>query len=424
MGRWKREVLLALALVLLALVLSLFIDHLLEQLLLIVLFLWGKQVRAISELERWLSQGAFGDKCCHKGIWEDIYYHIWKIKKTDKKRKKKLSKMIDRFRKSTDALPDAAVVLGEHAEIEWSNKAAREILGLKKSDKGQRIPNLVRAPEFIQYLKESDYQQKLYITSPVNANIILQVSIIPYGAGMRLLLAQDVTQIKKIERMRTDFVANVSHELRTPLTVLKGYVEALQEMDGVPENYARYFNSMATQADRMQHLIDDLLLLARLETKEKKTECVDMPALLTQICKESDLLEKDERRIELSMSSQVNLRGDAQELQSAFTNLLVNALKYSPSSSPVKVGWYQHNDGSLCFEVEDHGDGIAAADIPRITERFYRAESTRKQKISGTGLGLAIVKHVLVRHDGRLEIDSHLGKGSCFRCVFSPIRAC
>ena len=424
MERWKNEIGIVIALISLALMLSLFVGRLSELLLLIAVFLLVRQSRAINEFERWLSQGAFRDRQTRKGIWGDIYYHIWKIKKIDKKRKKKLSRMIDRFRKSTDALPDAAVVLGEHAEIEWTNRAALEVLGLKKSDKGQRIPNLVRNPQFVEYLKANDYHQKICIASPVNDSIILQISIVPYGVGMRLLLAQDVTQIKKMERMRTDFVANVSHELRTPLTVLKGYVETLQEMEGLPANYARSFASMATQTERMQNLIDDLLLLTRLETKEKKTECVDVPNLLKQICKESDLLEKDERRIELKLTTDACLSGDIQELQSAFTNLLVNALKYSPVSSPVKVGWHQKLDGSLYFEVEDFGEGISAKDIPRITERFYRVEVKRTQKIAGTGLGLAIVKHVLMRHDAKLEIDSQQGKGSRFRCVFSAQRAC
>lgn len=424
MERWKKDFGIVIALVISALILSYFIEHLSELLLAIAVFMWIRQIRAINEFEHWLSLGGVSDKRVRSGIWGDIYYHVWKIKKTEKKRKKKLSRVIDRFRKSTDALPDAAVVLGEHTEIEWTNRAACDVLGLKKSDKGQRIPNLVRNPQFVEYLKANDYQQKICIPSPVNDNIILQISIVPYGVGMRLLLAQDVTQIKKMERMRTDFVANVSHELRTPLTVLKGYVETLQEMDDLPASLARSFTSMATQTERMQNLIDDLLLLTRLETKEKKAECVDMPALLAQICKESDLLEKDECRIELSMTTNANLYGDAQELQSAFTNLIVNALKYSPPTSPVKVSWHQKPDGVLYFEVEDFGEGISAADIPRITERFYRADVKRKQKIAGTGLGLAIVKHVLMRHDAKLEIDSQLGKGSRFRCVFSAGRAC
>ncbi len=424
MDRWRREIKIILALVLLALILSYFLGHLRDMLLAISVALLIKQTLAVNELETWLSRGVFCDYRTRKGIWADIYYHLWKIKKADKKRKKKLSRVIDQFRTSTDALPDAAVVLGEYAEIEWINKAARDVLGLKKTDKGQRIPNLIRAPQFVEYLKSMDYQQKICIPSPINDSLILQISIVPYGAGLRLLLAQDVTQLKNMERMRTDFVANVSHELRTPLTVLKGYLETLQDMGNLSPALARSFENMSAQTERMQHLIDDLLLLARLETKTKKTECVDMRELLKQICRESDLLESDERRIELTMTTDINLLGDAQELQSAFTNLLVNALKYSPAKSPVKVGWHKDTNGSAYLEVQDSGIGISAADIPRITERFYRADAKRNQKVTGTGLGLAIVKHVLVRHDAKLEIESQPGKGSCFRCLFSKERTC
>lgn len=424
MQRWQREINIVLGLLGPALLLGYFTGHLSLILLAVVTFLLIRQTLCINELEHWLSRGAFGDKRDQKGIWADIYYHIWKIKKTEKKRKKKLSRMIEQFRTSTDALPDAAVVLGGYGEIEWTNKAAREVLGLKKSDKGQRIPNLIRTPLFIQYLKSNDYRQKISIPSPVNENIILQISIVPYGAGLRLLLAQDITHLKNIERMRTDFVANVSHELRTPLTVLRGYLETLLEMDNVPSLYFRSFQNMATQTERMQWLIDDLLLLARLETKVKKSERIDMPELLKQICQESDLLETDERRVELSIATATNLQGDEEELRSAFTNLLINALKYSPADKPVKVGWHESEEGGAYLQVEDFGEGIAAADIPRITERFYRAEVKRNRKINGTGLGLAIVKHVLVRHDARLEIESQLGKGSRFRCLFPAKRTC
>lgn len=297
-------------------------------------------------------------------------------------------------------------------------------MGLKKSDKGQRIANLVRNPLFVQYLKADDYQQKISIPAPANENIILQISIVPYGNGLRLLLAQDITQLKNIERMRNDFVVNVSHELRTPLTVLKGYLETFQGMDDVPPMYFRSFQNMATQTQKMQLLVDDLLLLARLETKSKKIECVKMQALLTQLCHESDLLEQSERRIELVIKTDVNLKGDEEELMSAFSNLLVNALKYSPSDKPVKVCWQKTVDGCAVFDVEDLGEGIAAHEIPRLTERFYRVEVKRNRKINGTGLGLAIVKHVLVRHDAKLEVESQVGKGSRFRCVFPLKRLC
>lgn len=424
MDRWQREIKCLLALVIPALVLGYFTGNLSLCLLAVATFLLVRQTLHIHQLERWLRRGAFGDKNQHKGIWRDIYYHIWKIKKIDKKRKKKLSRMIDRFRTSTDALPDAAVVLGSYGEIDWANKAAREVLGLKKSDKGQRIANLVRTPLFIQYLKSNDYRQKIDITSPVNENMILQIGIVPYGAGLRLLLAQDITHLKNMERMRTDFVANVSHELRTPLTVLKGYLETLQEMDNDPSIYFRSFQNMAEQTERMQILIDDLLLLTRLETKIKKSDCVNIPELLKNICRESDLLEKDERRVELTISTDTNLRGDEEELRSAFTNLVVNALKYSPADKPVKVRWFKLQEFGVYLEVEDFGEGIPGSEIHRITERFYRVEVKRNRKISGTGLGLAIVKHVLVRHDAKLEIDSQVGNGSCFRCLFPAKRMC
>jgi two-component system phosphate regulon sensor histidine kinase PhoR len=424
MHRWQREISIALSLMAAALVLAYFIGHLSTLLLFITIFLYIRQSLAISELEKWLSRGAFGDMRHKKGIWADIYYHLWKLKKTEKKRKKKLSRMVEQFRTSTDALPDAAVVMGSYAEIEWSNRACRTVLGLKKSDKGQRVPNLIRNPAFVQYLKSNDYSQKITIPSPVNENQILQISITPYGEGLRLLLAQDVTTLKNIERMRTDFVANVSHELRTPLTVLKGYLETLVEIDGGETFYSKSFQNMAEQTERMTVLIDDLLLLSRLETKHRHTECVDAPHLIEQLCQDSRLPIKDIGRIELSLDSDARLLGDETELHSAFSNLVSNALKYSSTDKPIKVRWQNDAEVGVFLEVEDFGEGISSSEIPKITERFYRADVKRNQKISGTGLGLAIVKHVMARHEGKLEVHSQLGKGSRFRCWFPNNRVC
>jgi len=384
-----------------------------------------RQLFQITRFERWIRTGGRAKYPKTSGIWEEIYYHVYRIKKNEKKRKKKLGKMIDQFRQSTEALPDAAVVLGLDDEIEWANKAARDVFGLQHSDKGQRIPNLIRFPEFIRYLKSGNYTEAVILPSPVNHRITLAVRIIAYGAGLRLLLAQDVTQLKKMERMRKDFVANVSHELRTPLTVLKGYLETLQDMDdGESPLLTTSFQQMHGQTERMQHLVDDLLLLTRLETEQKKTECINVPILLSQICKEAEpLLDSVSARIELSLETDVHIVGEEQELRSAFTNLLGNALKYSPDDSVVKVRWYRTND-SIVLDVEDQGEGIATADIPRVTERFYRSEVKRIKRVGGTGLGLAIVKHVLMRHEAKLNIVSELGKGSRFSCHFPVKRVC
>jgi two-component system phosphate regulon sensor histidine kinase PhoR len=424
MGIWKKEINTVLLLLLTAAVVGGLTGLFLPLLFLLMLAIIMRQVVQIKRFEAWISRGGSKKYPKTTGIWEEIYYHVYRIKKNEKHRKKKLSKMIDQFRQSTEALPDAAIVLGVHDEIDWANKAARAVFGLQQADMGQRLPNLIRYPEFIHYLKSGRYEEAVILPSPVDNRITLEVRIVPYGAGLRLLLAQDVTQLKKMERMRKDFVANVSHELRTPLTVLKGYLETLQDLDdGHSPLLTGSFQQMQGQTERMQHLVDDLLLLTRLETQQKKSYCVDVPALLSQICKEGDALENASRRIELTLETAAHIVGEEQELRSAFTNLLGNALKYSPDDSVVKVRWYQSPE-SVVLAVEDQGEGIAKADIPRVTERFYRSEIKRIKKVNGTGLGLAIVKHVLMRHDAHLHIDSELGKGSCFSCYFPVERIC
>lgn len=423
MHSWHYEITRALLLLLAALVIGYFSGLSYPILFLSLVALLIFQFYQISRLESWLRSGGIGKYPKCKGIWEGIYYQIYRIKKSDKQRKKRLGEMVKRFRTATAALPDAAVVLGDHDQIEWLNKAARQTLGLKKADKGQRLPNLIRHPEFIQYLKS--YNDKIPITmpSPVDESIILEFRVVQYGAGFRLLIAHDVTKLKKMERMRKDFVANVSHELRTPLTVLKGYLETLQDYDdGSSPLMSRSFEQMKSQTERMEHLVDDLLLLTRLETQKKKSQCVDVPFLLTGICQEADKLNIAAGRIQLKLETDSKLYGDEQELRSAFTNLVVNALKYSPDDAPVEVRWYR-TDNAARLDVIDFGEGIAASDIPRVTERFYRVDVNRSRKMSGTGLGLAIVKHVLVRHQAQLKIDSTLGKGSCFSCIF-PLKRC
>jgi two-component system phosphate regulon sensor histidine kinase PhoR len=424
MDAWLKEFATVALLTLAAVIVGSFTGEVLMSLFALSVFLLGCQFRQIRRFEKWISAGGKREYPKSTGIWEELYYHVYRIKKNDKRRKKKLRKMIEQFRHSTEALPDAAVVLQEGDEIEWANKAARQVLGLQQADKGQRIVNLIRFPDFIRHLKSGNYSEPVIIPSPVNTQIILEVRVIRYGSGLRLLLAQDVTQLKKMQTMRKDFVANVSHELRTPLTVLKGYLETLQDMDDeVSPLLTNSFKEMRGQTERMQHLIDDLLLLTRLETQKKKVLCIDVPALLNQICKESDAIGSNSRRIELTLDTATHLYGEEQDLRSAFTNLLGNALKYSPDDSVVKVRWHQQ-ENELVLDVVDLGEGIAAAEIPRITERFYRVENKRRHKIPGTGLGLAIVKHVLMRHEGTLKITSELGKGSCFSCHFPSKRIC
>ncbi len=401
-------------------IISIFIGHFTLMLLFIFFGAFIQQTILISQLERWLSTGAGGNIPKGKGIWENIYYHFYCLRNAKKKRKKQLSKIIKQFRQSTDVLPDAAIVLGENNEIEWSNKLAKKVLGLKKVDKGQRLSNLIRSPEFILFLNTSHEDETLIIISPINSNISLQIRLVKYGIGQRLLIAQDITQQQKIESMRKNFVDNVSHELRTPLTVLKGYLETLQDINYTNNQQSELLGYSLTQmygqTERMQYLVDDLLLLARLETQQQKVGYVDIIALINIICMEIEGLET-QPRIELHFKTDSGLYGEEADLYSAFSNLIVNALKYSPPESTVKVIWSQKNN-YLYFDVIDTGEGIAEIHIPRITERFYRIDIKRNYKLSGTGLGLAIVKHVLMRHEAKLIINSQPQQGSHFSCEF------
>ncbi len=418
---WQREIMTFLGLFLVVCVIGFFTKLFVSLFFILTLFTLFRHLYQIHCFEKWLRTGGRNNYPKTTGVWEELYYHVYRIKKNNKRRKKQLSRMVQQFRESTEALPDAAVVLNFKDEIEWVNKAAGNVLGLNPSDKGQRIPNLIRFPEFIQYLKSNQYDDPVIFPSPVNENLILAVRIINYGVGLRLLLAQDVTQLKQMERMRKDFVANVSHELRTPLTVIKGYIETLQDVDeGDSILLTTSLQNMQGQTDRMQHLVDDLLLLAHLETKGKKHEIINIPGLLQKICDENSAA-LGLGRIQLTLDSNAFLLGDENELRSAFTNLLCNALKYSPEDTTVQINWYQ-TEKSLALNVIDYGEGLTQNDIWRVTERFYRVEKKRTKKINGTGLGLAIVKHVLMRHDAQLVIRSELGKGSCFQCTFPIIR--
>ncbi len=417
---WRKDILLFILLLTIAAILSHFIDHFLEMVIVILAGFLLRQAVLLTRLESWLRTGASGKvPSGHYGIWGDIYYHFHRLRGAKKKGKKRLGKILKQFRHSTDVLPDAAVVLGDNDEIEWSNKLAKQVLGIKKQDSGQRIQNLIRTPEFIHYLKNYTADSPpLSLPSPIDKGIILQFRVVSYGNRQKLLVAHDVTQQKSVETMRKNFVANVSHELRTPLTVLKGYLETLQDGDeGDSAILTQSLQQMNAQTERMQYLVDDLLLLAKLETQKKKSFCVDVPDLIKRICAESNSIEKFNSRIHLDLQTDTAIFGEEGELRSAFGNLIINALKYSPEDSMVDVIWRKSSE-AVIFEVTDRGEGIAAENIPRVTERFYRVDVKRSRKLSGTGLGLAIVKHVLIRHQARLEIESELTCGSCFRCFF------
>lgn len=378
-----------------------------------------------SRLLQWLRFGKASEYPQTSGLWDEIFFSVYLVRRRSKRRKKRLLRLLERFREATAALPDATVVLGPKHEIVWFNQAAAQLLALRKEDIGQCITNLLRSPRFVEYLRLSDYEQSVGINSPNSEDKKLDIRIVPYATDLYLLLAQDVTQLRFMERVRSDFVANVSHELRTPLTVLRGYLEALPESDQpLPERLGRVYARMSEQTARMQSLVDGLLSLTRLESgiQHQPAKLIDVGSLLRMVCDDARFLDGEERRnIELSLESDAGLWGIEPDIVSAFSNLVVNAVKFTRADGKIRVRWYEEASGAV-FEVEDTGCGVAAEHIPRLTERFYRVEVPGAVRKTGTGLGLAIVKHVLSRHDSQLKILSEEGKGSRFICTFPAKR--
>ena len=355
------------------------------------------------------------------GMWSEIFDRIAALQKQNIRRNRQYQQVIDDFEGLTDAFPDATLVINDQGLIRWFNDSAVQLLGLKAdSDKGQAVTNLIREPAFADWLSVQDVlNTPLDTTSPIDDNIRLQISAVRFRKNQRLLILRDVTDVRNLERIRQDLIANVSHELRTPLTVLRGYLEVLrsQPQDQNPDVIER----MYLQAQQMQNLLEDLLELSRLENMEHKgldgAIEVDIPALLAQIAEQAEELSEGQHKLIFNVTPGLNLQGMQADLKSAFQNLIINAVKYTPSKGKIKVAWYEM-DNDVVLSVSDTGIGIPHRDIPRITERFYRVGDDRNRKTGGTGLGLAIVKHVLHSHDAKLEINSELGKGSEFRCVF------
>ena len=323
-------------------------------------------------------------------------------------------------------MPDAVVILSGQDEIDWANDVAGPLLGIHyPRDAGLRLGNLIRDPEFLEYLRRGDFKEPLILDMSVDPPQQVTIQIFPYGDSQKLVMGRDVTHLARIEQMRRNFVANVSHELRTPLTVLGGYVETLQQIPCIdPDELRKHLRTMAEQAVRMQRLVDDLLALSRLETTppHRHDETVDIPALIASLREFAEVVSgKHAHQITVEVNSALSLRGSREELYSAFSNLANNAIRHTPPGGAIALRW-QEAAGGARFSVTDTGEGIAAEHLPHLTERFYRVDTARSRATGGTGLGLSIVKHVLVRHEARLDIESRAGQGSTFTCIFPASR--
>jgi len=371
------------------------------------------------------------------GIWGEVYYQLYQLYKRQRKARRKLTSILSRFQKSTQALPYATIVLNAFNEIEWFNPAAKIMFNLyKRADTGQRIDNLIRQPKFARYLLKNDFSEPIQVL--VNSKKIL-LSITPYGDAQYLISARDITSRSQLDDMRRDFISNASHELRTPLTVMSGYIEFLQHKADGPADHAERvpLDKIYQQIVRMNKIITELIELARLESSAEVDFMVevDINALLNDVYNEALSLDKNQHHIELSMAEPflsdkpdkpdknhfaLNLYGSYDELRMALSNLLTNAIRYTPEGGNIKL-LATANDSGISITVQDSGDGISFEHIPRLTERFYRVDAGRSREKGGTGLGLAIVKHVLDRHNANLYIQSEVAKGSTFTCHFPAL---
>lgn len=354
------------------------------------------------------------------GSWGDLLDSIYRKQKNSRDREQKLTAVIHRYQQSSAALEDCVVIIDTKDRLEWWNTAAETLLGLQpRVDKGKSILNLLRDPRFIRYYKKRHYHDPLELISPINEQITLQYHITLFGQGDRLLVARDISRLKKLEQTRQSFVSNASHELRTPLTVIRGYLETFLDQP-LPSPILRGMKQMEQQTQRMEGLVRDMLMLSRLESTEHLTEDmpVDIQLMLKEIKRDALILSGDKQhRISIEVDPNYDLLGQDNELHSAFSNLVFNAVRYTPADSEIRIVWHTDTQGGY-LSVYDNGPGIEAFHIPRLTERFYRVDESRASESGGTGLGLSIVKYVMVRHGGQLKIHSTLGKGSCFSCQF------
>jgi two-component system phosphate regulon sensor histidine kinase PhoR len=380
----------------------------------------------------WLRRGDPGSAPAMRGLWGEISDRTRRLLRNREQETRESESRLQEFLAAIQASPNGVVLLDAGGRIEWCNLTAAGHFGFDaRRDVQQLIGNLVRDPAFAAYYASGDYSQEIFINGRSNVAgrpVKLSVHLHPYGEGRRLLLSRDVTALDQADAMRRDFVANVSHEIRTPLTVLSGFVETLQTLPLNAEERARYLAMMSQQAHRMQTLVSDLLTLSRLEGSPPpgQGEWIASAVLMAQCEQEgrelSQLLTADSHALEFVSVDACEVSGSHSELLSAMSNLVSNAVRYTPAGRDIDVTWRLLPDGRAEFAVKDNGPGIAAEHISRLTERFYRVDRSRSRETGGTGLGLAIVKHVVQRHGGELRIASTPGQGSTFVIVFPASR--
>lgn len=383
----------------------------------------------LHQLHRWFKKPTLNAIPEGTGVWEDVFATLLQYERNNISNQTQLNSALERFSLATSAMPDGLVILSASNAIDWCTPNAETQLGLELStDKNLPIVNLIRDSHFIAYLYSETYDEPFKLKSWRNPDVTLEIQLIPFANQQKLLISRDMTQLEKVDAMRRDFIANVSHELRTPLTVVGGFLETLSDMEGaVPAALKTYFAMMEDQTSRMRRIIEDLLTLSTIESNVEAPDNneIDMAKLLKIVQSDAlglgQALSKAKHKIHLDADPTLNLNGSQNELQSAFSNLVNNAVRYTPNGGEIFIRWGMQNEIPV-FSVRDTGIGIEQQHIDRVTERFYRVDRGRSRETGGTGLGLSIVKHILIRHQAKLKISSEIGVGSTFSIVFPKAR--
>jgi two-component system, OmpR family, phosphate regulon sensor histidine kinase PhoR len=424
---WQREIIKFVVISLIALLIAAIEGAVPALIFLCLMLLLGNlfHLSSLSRLTRWLlrTDGALIPEV--SGSWEELSAALYRMVRGTKTSQDRLNLALDRFQQAAAAMPDGFIILDDRGNIDWCNPTAERHFGLAlKQDRGTDISYLVRRPDFAAYLSSQNYSEPLIIRGTRNQDMVLAIQLVPYDNEQKLIMSRDITQWDKAETARRDFVANVSHEMRTPITVLSGFLETLSDMEKIdPSLLRRSIDLMRSETSRMQHLVEDLLTLSQLENGPPLADSgtVNVVDLVHDLEQEAKRLSLGKHTISSDVRIDTQLRGSAHELRSAFSNLVSNAVRYTPAGGAIVLTW--GNQGDLAsFAVSDSGPGIAAEHIPRLTERFYRVDRSRSRQSGGTGLGLAIVKHILNRHQAQLEVTSELGKGSRFAAIFPAER--
>ncbi len=375
-------------------------------------------------LMRWLRGSQSDDAPRDDGYWGELGYRIERAVRLRDRTVESERKRLEQFLSAIEASPNGVMMLDHASRIDWCSAVSAEQFGLDpQSDRLQIVTNLVRSPTFVAYLQEGRYAEAVVFPAP-DGQRSLSVVVRPYGDGMKLVLSQDVTERERSDAMRRDFVANVSHEIRTPLTVLAGFVETMAQLPLTEVERRRVLVLMGQQTQRMQDLVGDLLTLAQLEGSPRPPadRWFDLSHLLRRALADATALSAGLHTVVAAVGEDFEVAASETELFSALTNLLNNAVRYTPEGGRVELAWRGREDGGLDLTVTDSGPGIAREHLPRLTERFYRVDGSRSRDTGGTGLGLSIVKHVIQRHGGEIDIQSELGRGATFKLVLPPLR--